>query len=143
MAPNTLAAFITRQVNETVMNPFRWTGAFVLMLMIAGCNQSIAPEAAATALKRVPTEKVCMVNDEYMSKDQIPVPVGDKVYYGCCQACYGTLQSDESSRYAIDPVSGNRVDKALAIIGAFPDGKVLYFENTQTFELYNTPKNKG
>jgi len=129
------------------MNPFfnalKGAAAFVLMLMIAGCNQSIAPEAAATILKRVPTEKVCMVNDEYMSKDQIPVPVGDKVYYGCCQACYGTLQSDESSRYAIDPVSGNRVDKAIAIIGAFPDGKVLYFENTQTFESYNPPGNKG
>lgn len=129
------------------MNSFvkaiKWAGAFVLMLIVAGCNQSAAPEAAATTLKRVPAEKVCMVNNEYMSKDQIPVPVGDKVYYGCCPACYGTLQSDESSRNAIDPVSGNKVDKALAVIGAFPDGKVIYFENIRTFESYHDPGNKG
>ena len=43
-------------------------------------------------------------------------------------------------REAVDPISGKQVDKAKAVIGAKPDGKVLYFENEKTFSAYQKRK---
>ena len=45
---------------------------------------------------QVPARQVCMVNDAYMAKDQIPVPVNGKIYYGCCQMCVRTLNEQEN-----------------------------------------------
>ncbi|OYX20226.1 MAG: hypothetical protein B7Z16_06895 [Algoriphagus sp. 32-45-6] len=59
---------------------------------------------------------VCMVNDAYMGKPQIPVPVNGKTYYGCCEMCVDKLNNIESARIAIDPFSGNQVDKSEAFI---------------------------
>jgi len=67
-----------------------------------------------------------------------PVKVGDQTYYGCCKMCVGTLNKDRSARFATDQVSGKEVDKAKAVIGAKPNGEVLYFEsekNLQSFTL--------
>jgi YHS domain-containing protein len=50
--------------------------------------------------------------------------------------CKGRLGSDPSSRVSADPVSGETVDKATAVIGRDRDGKTLYFENDQTFAAY-------
>ena len=59
-----------------------------------------------------------------------------RTYYGCCEMCKGRLGSDPSSRVSTDPVSGNTVDKATAVIGRAGDGRTLYFENNQTFAAY-------
>ena len=80
---------------------------------------------------------VCMVNDTLFSREQIPVEVDGKTYFGCCEMCKGRLASDTSIRSAKDPVSGVSVDKALAVIGAAPDGRVQYFQNDETFSRYN------
>ena len=66
-----------------------------------------------------------MVNNAVYEKDQIAVQVDGKTYFGCCEMCKGRLASDASARSATDPVSGKTVDKATAVIGATPDGKVL------------------
>lgn len=63
---------------------------------------------------------VCMVNDAYMGKPQIPVPVNGKTYYGCCEMCVDKLNNIESARIAIDPFSGNQVDKSEAFIVVTP-----------------------
>ncbi len=84
----------------------------------------------------VRAEFVCMVNDRVMGVPQIPVEVDGKIYYGCCAGCVGTLKNDESVRYAIDPVSGNRVDKADAYIVAGPQGLALYFETPENARQY-------
>lgn len=80
---------------------------------------------------------VCMVNNEVMGKPQIPVKVGNQTYYGCCKMCVGTLTNDRKARFAIDPVSGKEVDKARAVIGAKPNGEVIYFESEKTFKSFN------
>tara|TARA_Y100000310_G_scaffold286069_1_gene309943 strand:+ start:2819 stop:3016 length:198 start_codon:yes stop_codon:yes gene_type:complete len=59
-----------------------------------------------------------------------------KTYYGCCADCKKTLNTNPSSRSAVDPISGNTVDKATAIIGADPSGKTFYFENIENFKNY-------
>ncbi|WP_246054093.1 MULTISPECIES: hypothetical protein [Antarcticibacterium] len=47
----------------------------------------------------VPNELVCMVNNAYMGKSQMPVPVNGKTYYGCCEMCVGKLTNEETSAF--------------------------------------------
>lgn len=83
---------------------------------------------------QVPKEQVCMVNDAYMGKLQIPVPVNGKSYYGCCQMCVKTLNDNDEARTGIDPFSKQRVDKTEAFIVLMGmDGKVAYFESEENF----------
>jgi YHS domain-containing protein len=100
----------------------------------------VAGAARAEPLQHVPAKRVCMVNDTRFDKDQIPVAVDGKTYFGCCEMCKGRLAKDASIRQATDPVSGKAVDKAKAVIGAKPDGKVLYFESEKTFSAYQKQK---
>lgn len=90
-------------------------------------------------------ELVCMVNDSVMKGPQMPVPVEGKTYYGCCEGCVKTLQSDRSVRVAKDPVTGHEVDKATAFILADPKmkGRALYFESQETAREYLSKKGKG
>jgi YHS domain-containing protein len=77
-----------------------------------------------------------MVNNAYMGREQIPVQVQGKTYFGCCKMCEGRLAKDPSSRMATDPVSGKPVDKASAIIGRADSGAVVYFESEKNFVAY-------
>jgi len=90
----------------------------------------------AMTFKRVDNEKVCMVNDKVFSDPQIPVIIGEQTYYGCCSMCKSRLERDVTIRTAIDPISGNQVDKSTAVIGAGTDGKVQYFENEENLNTY-------
>lgn len=87
-------------------------------------------------LKIVESKYICMVNDSVFNKEQIAVEVGDKTYYGCCSMCKARLEKDEAIRKAIDPVSGNEVDKALAVIAVDENSNVYYFENEETMKSY-------
>jgi YHS domain-containing protein len=117
----------SRQIHRSAL-------ALILLAVVAtGGAALFAAEAAAPALQKVEAKKVCMVNDALFAKDQIPVEVQGRTYYGCCEMCKGRLASDETARTAADPVTGKKVDKATAVIGAKADGSVLYFENEKTF----------
>lgn len=115
-----------------VMRNVRWLlpGLLLLALLL------VAGQAAAEPIERVDAKRVCMVNNTFFPKDQIPVQVDGKTYFGCCEMCKGRLASDPSARSATDPVSGKTVDKATAIIGATPDGTVYYFESDATFTQF-------
>ena len=108
--------------------------AFVCLLALAF---GVAQAGEKAELKRVETKKVCMVNNQVFEKDQIPVAVNGKTYYGCCEMCKERLAKDAAARTATDPVTGKPVDKATAVIAAMPDGKVLYFESQETYEKYS------
>lgn len=114
------------------MRNVRWLLSGLLMLALL----VVAGRAAAEPIERVDAKRVCMITNAYFPKDQIPVQVDGKTYFGCCEMCKGKLSSDATSRTATDPISGKPVDKATAVIGATPDGKVLYFENDSTFTQY-------
>ncbi len=96
-------------------------------------SQTIRQSAVLTP---VAAHLVCMVNDKYFGKQQIPVIVEDRTYYGCCEMCKTTLRVKSHLRVAVDPVSGRTVDKALAMIGAMPDGRVYYFENEENLRRF-------
>ena len=95
------------------------------------------PNSAAASLTLVTDRSlVCMVNNQFMGRPQIPIEVDGRTYYGCCEMCKGRLGSDPSSRVSTDPVSGGTVDKATAVIGRSGDGRTLYFESEQNFAAY-------
>ena len=111
------------------------------MVACAFAMMVIGPAALAEeVVTRVESKMVCMINNASMPKEQIPVDVEGKRYYGCCAMCKERLEKDPSSRAAVDPVSGKPVDKATAVIGALPDGKVMYFENEKNLAAYNAGK---
>lgn len=77
-----------------------------------------------------------MVNDQFMGKPQIPVEVDGRTYYGCCPMCKDRLTNQAASRLAIDPVSGEQVDKARAVMVRDASGKILYFASEATLQRY-------
>lgn len=86
----------------------------------------------------VDNEKVCMVNDKFMSVKQIPIAVDGITYYGCCQNCVKKIQDNLGDvRYSKDPISGKKVDKASAIVVQNKeDGTVKYFESKASAQGY-------
>lgn len=111
------------------LSPLLVTALSVFMLVTSNAD-------AKEKLLLVPNQKVCMVTNMVFPRDQIPVKQAGKTYYGCCENCKKTLAEDPSARTAFDPISKKMVDKASAIIGARPDGSVVYFENKSTFKQY-------
>ncbi len=102
-------------------------------------DPTLANDDKTRQLSRVEdASQVCMVNDQFMGRAQIPVEVEGKTYFGCCEMCKGRLARDATARIAKDPVSGNAVDKASAIIAKRADGGVLYFESAKNLERYQT-----
>jgi YHS domain-containing protein len=104
----------------------------------ANAPAPVAPTAAASLTEVTDPSQVCMVNNQYMGRPQIPTTVEGKTYYGCCPMCKGRLEKEASARTAKDPVSGRDVDKAVAVIGKQENGDVLYFESRQTLAAYRT-----
>lgn len=106
--------------------------AVTLLLITVGGVAETTDKAVA-----VESKQVCMINDRSMSIEQIPVEIDGKTYYGCCPMCKERLAKEPATRYALDPVSGKKVDKAKATIGALPGAAVLYFENAENLAKYN------
>lgn len=108
---------------------------FLMLFAVAAfAGEDVKP---TTALKKVETKTVCMINEHAMGKDQIPVEVDGKTYYGCCEMCKKALAADAAKRVATDPVTGKQVDKATAVIAAQEDGRVFYFESDETLAKHN------
>lgn len=113
---------------------------FTLLLTTAAFAQNdVKPSGKLT---RVETKTVCMINEHAMGKDQIPIEIEGRTYYGCCDMCKKALASDAAKRVAVDPVSGKQVDKATAVIASQEDGRVFYFENEASLAKYNKPFEK-
>ena len=109
----------------------------ILAFLFIGCTEKPASsQITENGLVRVASAKVCMINDKVFRKDQIPVEVDGKTYYGCCEMCETKLRNNLESRFAMDPVSQKRVDKATAVIGADESDKVFYFENEANLKQF-------
>lgn len=104
-------------------------------------NQSAAEKQSQSVISPIESKYVCMINNQSFNKEQIPVEIEGKTYYGCCQMCEGKLKSDPSSRTAVDPVSNKEVDKATAVIGTMSDGTVYYFESEENLKAFNDYSN--
>lgn len=117
-------------------------GFYAIAILVLFTNSAIAEDSShkhAHATKAVESKKVCMVNDKFMGIDQIPVIADKKTYYGCCQNCVDKIQSNQNNvRFAKDPLTGERVDKADAYIVMLTDGsnKALYFKSEKNYQKY-------
>ncbi|HBR67951.1 MAG TPA: hypothetical protein DEA55_01070 [Rhodospirillaceae bacterium] len=87
-------------------------------------------------LKPVEAQYVCMMNNKVFDKPQMAIQVEGKTYYGCCPMCKDMLEQDSEKRSAIDPVSGKKVDKATAVIGADTHGMTYYFESKENLDTF-------
>ena len=79
---------------------------------------------------------VCMMKDKVVSKPGVAFESNGKTYYACCENCMEKMKGDPAAHtQSIDPVSGQKVDKADAFIYGM-DGKAYYFAseaNRKTF----------
>ena len=126
---------------------------FIGALLLSACSRDSAP-ASSTEPAAVSTQpaavsalpagmsrvtdpsQVCMVNDQFMGRSQIPVQVEGSTYFGCCPACKDKLEKQPAMRTAQDPVTGEPVDKAKAVIVQDGEGKVLYFASEDTLKRF-------
>lgn len=136
---------------ENMKNSMKIAAFLLITLLLGACDSQgqkditeapLPPAEKASTVYQVgdqlPNETVCMVNNAYMEKRQIPVPVNGRTYYGCCQMCVGKLQEQESARTATDPFSGNKIDKSEAyIVLTDPEGAVAYFESEQNYRKFS------
>ncbi|MBX3019724.1 MAG: hypothetical protein KF767_17680 [Bdellovibrionaceae bacterium] len=95
-----------------------------------------ATSPKSSTWKIVPNEEVCMVTNMHFARPQIPVAKDGKTYYGCCENCKATIQTDATSRTGTDPLTQKPVDKARATIAADDRGAVLYFASRSNFDQY-------
>ncbi|MFY0654359.1 MAG: hypothetical protein JXQ96_20145 [Cyclobacteriaceae bacterium] len=118
-------------------------GIAVIGMVVYQLRGSLPKSTAIEQKQNIPADLVCMVNDAYMGKKQIEVPVGDQIYYGCCEMCVTRLQNQRETRYAIDPYSGKEVDKANAFIVLKQNGNdaVWYFSSAENHQKF--VKQKG
>jgi YHS domain-containing protein len=120
-----------------------------LAITAAACsNESTASSQSEAPIQTTPAglpagmtrvadvSQVCMVNDQFMGKPQIPIAVEGRTYYGCCAMCKDRLGNDPKARTARDPVTGEQVDKATAVIVQDKTGKVMYFASEATLNRY-------
>lgn len=110
--------------------------ALVAILSFGTFSQADNSSQQSSTLIEVDSKYVCMITDQEFAREQVPVEVEGKTYYGCCEMCKAKLKNNPQSRVATDPITGNNVDKAEAVIGAAPDGKVFYFESEQNLSQY-------
>lgn len=117
----------------------------VSALSLAACSRDTSPPSTSSpsasvlpaGMSRVSDpSQVCMVNDQFMGKPQIPVEVEGRTYFGCCAMCKDKLTKQPESRTAQDPVTGEAVDKAKAIIVQDSDGRVKYFASEDTLRRF-------
>ncbi len=97
------------------------------------------PSTWISAEEQLANNKVCMVNDAFMGVRQIEIPVGGKIYYGCCEMCVDKLNNNlDSVRYSIDPFTGEAVDKAEAyiVLKSKETSEVYYFRSEATYLQY-------
>jgi YHS domain-containing protein len=110
--------------------------AAALSTTLSAAPQGQSDQPKGQGLVQVESKYVCMINNQRFNKEQIPVAVGNRTYYGCCEMCKSKLRNDPRSRVAIDPVSKKKVDKAAAIIGVDADGSAYYFENAENLKQF-------
>jgi hypothetical protein len=123
--------------------------SFIALVVSVSCNKAkneVVQESTSVETSqgikvneaKIKSSLVCFVNNKFMGIDQIPVEVEGKTYYGCCPDCVKKIKTIREVRYALDPLTGKEVDKALAYIVLSPSGNndILYFESELSYKKY-------
>lgn len=89
---------------------------------------------ASAWLKKVAANEVNMATNTFEKKAQKSVNIDGKSYFTDGGACEFNLRENASARFAADPLTGKKVDKASAATYADASGKVYYFETDANFQ---------
>lgn len=89
-------------------------------------------EAPSSWLTRVNTNEVNMASNRFEKKAQKAVNIGGRTYYASNDMAAASISRNQSARFAVDPISGKKIDKAEAVIFADASGRVIYFESEAT-----------
>jgi YHS domain-containing protein len=109
---------------------------------LAVSSFSVLFASAGEKVKQVDARYVCMITKKHFTSEQMAVNVEGRTYYACCDMCKTELRDEPSSRTDIDPVSGNKVDKASAVVGVDNAGNVYFFENVENLTQFRVPSKK-
>ncbi len=107
-------------------------------------NTTIKEDVETTKSTIEPAEQIkptdiCMFYNVILdAPSEYPVEVDGKTYYGCCDYSSSQLREDSTTRFSIDPFSGEKVDKVGALIFPDPnrDNGVLYFKTKDNYLQY-------
>jgi hypothetical protein len=94
--------------------------------------------------QKLPINKVCMAGDEIKFKVIHPVKIEGNTYWACCNKCEARLHNNLNDvRYATDPFSKKKINKADAVVVQNPTkkGRVLFFETYKNYEKYIAENN--
>ena len=100
-----------------------------LGLSVTGAMAESMPVTPALDGQVADRSLVCMIDDNLQKNPGLEYAYQGKTYYLCCAGCRNRFASDPArfSR-AVDPVSGESVDKAEALIYGYA-GRALFFSN--------------
>jgi len=110
--------------------------AAILLLVPLAIWGIVEAGRSEPALIRIASSNTCMGSNQAQEKAQDYAIIDGKPYYGCTDMCIVNLRQNAGFRYGRDPVSGKKVDKATAIVGARKNGQLLYFESEKNFLTY-------
>jgi len=119
-------------------------GAFFIIALVISLVVAFAKDQAARDMlrsyenKEISHNLVCSSGNQIKFGSLMPLKIKDKTYWICCDQCKARLLYNVNTRYAVDPFSKNRINKADAIIIQNPksNGMVLYFESMDNFLKY-------
>ncbi len=101
-------------------------------------NNTVKANTEAKQDSSIKRKYVSMYYNEIIDTPCEPVIVDGKTYNGCCKFTSEQLRTNKETRYATDPFSGKKVDKATAYIAPDPNKErgVLYFESKENYDKY-------
>jgi len=79
---------------------------------------------------------VCMYVDAVLDEPTLAINIDGRTYYGFPR-CTAKLVQNEAARYAHDPLTDKKVNKAEAVIGVSADRRVSYFESSENLHRFN------
>ena len=116
---------------------------FIIAVVISFIVAFLKDQAARDLLrsyenKEISHNLVCSSGNQIKFGSLMPLEIKDKTYWICCDQCKARLLYNVNTRYAVDPFSKNRINKADAVIIQNPKSKgmVLYFESMDNFLKY-------
>jgi len=130
---------VPRKIVNTSLRCRRLILYFSCAVLLAVTVAAAAP-APPQRIAKADVKHVCMIHNKAYPNVQKPVVLNGHTYYVYCDLCKAKLTKNAPLRYAIDPISGKRVDKATAVVGVKPSGELLYFESAATFAKYAAGK---
>lgn len=131
-----------RKIEKRKIDPLSVIGIslFLLIIIFITANNiynSLPNSFGIDLSKQISSDLVCMYNNVYLGKDQIKVPINNKIYFSC-KVCEEKFKSDSTTRFSIDPLTGEKIDKAEAYIVLISKGSddVQYFKSHENFEKF-------